>query len=532
MGSGGRGALPSAFAVLALVLALAPGAGAAPLTWSGLGGQWSEKANWAGGETPGEAGQPVDLDFPLSACAPDPLACPATTDDLAGLTVGTVTLESRDVAFTPKEPGETANLDPGPASYLVKGNDALTLMEGVVVHNTEEGAGQGLAGAGATTLELPLVLGAANSWSVGPAPGALDLWGTVTGAFPLDVSLGESDPLELAGDTDVGPITITGDSEVSFGGPEADGDLNGTDREPVDLKGSSLSGAGRVGPLTLEGAGVEPGFPGSGGKLEVNGDLSLDSASKLTIEDNPADKTREITATGHAQLGSAGLTVYEACVEPGSTLTLVRAEGGVSGQLTGPEGVAIENGQLLEDLTPEGCGPGGSEPAPALRIDYGPETVTATAVAGEEPQTFAPEGIPPGPVAEGGIAAYTSSSPALTLSGPVKVRSREVLVPLRCTSTEGPCSSVGLHLSVVEHLLDGHITGLTAARGSHRTTRTLVLAARRVTLAAGQSQTVAMSPGAGAVAHGRLDALLTVTFAGRTVKRERVEIPPIARRGR
>jgi hypothetical protein len=537
-------ALSSVLVALAVTLASAPGAAAAPvtLTWSGLGGQWSEKANWEGDEAPGEAAEPVDLAFPLSACQQAPFGCPATTDDLAGLTVGTVTLESRDVAFTPKEPpepGEPVHLDPGPASYFVKGDEPLTLMEGVVVHNTEEGTGQGLAGSGGTTLDLPLVLAAANSWSVGPAPGGLDLWGTVTGDYPLAVTLGKGDPLEFASDVDVGPITITGPPDVFFGGPEANRDLNGTDGEPVELKGGSLWGGGRVGPLTIEGGGVEPGFPGNGGKLEVNGALSLDSASNFTIEAGPQKTPEEVTATGSAQLGSARLAVFEGCVEPGSAFTLVRAQGGVSGEFTGPEGAPIENGQLLEGLSPSGCGPGGSEAAPPLRIEYGPETVTATAVAGEEPQGIAPEGAAPSMGASGGaqqgIAAYTSSSPALTVTGPVKVRSRKILVPLRCSSSEGACTSVGLRLSVVEHLLDGRVTGLSAVRRSHRSRRVVVLAREHVTLAAGQSRTVEVPLGSAtaSIAAGRtVHALLSVTYAGRTVRSETVAIPALARRGR
>ena len=173
------------------------------------------------------------------------------------------------------------------------------------------------------------------------------MWGPVTGDHPLAVTLADGDQLELAGKTFVGPITFTGDAQVIFGGPEGDGDLNGSDREPVDLEGVRCGG-GRVGPLTLEGAGVEPGFPGAGGTLEVNGNLSLDSASKFTIEENPAGRGSKVTVAGHAQLGSAKLAVREGCVEPGSTLALIRAQGGVSGRFTGPGGLPLENGQLLE----------------------------------------------------------------------------------------------------------------------------------------------------------------------------------------
>jgi hypothetical protein len=538
MGMGRRATGPSLIAVLAIMSGSAPGAAAAApvtLSWSGLGGQWSEKANWEGGEAPGEAAEPVDLDFPLSACQPDPFGCPNTTDDLAQLTVETVTLGSRVIAFSSKGPGEPPPIAPGPVSYLVRGVDPLTLMHGLEVNTTEEGSGQGLAGSG-TTIDLPLVLGAANAWSVGPAPGGLNVWGPVTGDHPLAVALGEGNPLEFAGDTDVGPITISGHSGVFFGGPDANGDLNGTDGEPVELKGGSLWGGGRVGALTIEGAGVEPGFPGSGGKLEVNGDLSLDSASRLTIEDGTPGRTpEEVTATGHAQLGSAGLNVFESCPEPGSTLTLIRARGGVSGQLSDLEGMPIENGQLLEGGSPDGCGAG--DPAPALRIEYGAETVTATA---EEPADLAlPETGPTGAgladAGQQGTAAYTSSSPTLTVTGPVKVRSRELLVPLRCSSGEEACASVGLRLSVVEHLRDGHVTALSAARGTHRARRTIVLASGRVTLAAGESRTVGLplDPAAASVAaHRTLHALFTVSYRGRSVRSEAIEIPPPARRRR
>ena len=385
MGRGTRAAWPAVLAALAAVLVNASVATAAPVTftWSGLSGSWSEGTGWKGAAAPSEADGPVDLDFPLSTCQPDPFGCPTTKDDVAGLTVETVTLESRVIAYTSKGPQEPPQLAPGPVSYLVSGTEPLTLLGGIDVHTTEEGAGQGLAGSGGTTFHLPLVLGAANSWSVGPAPGGLNVWNTVTGHYPLAVALAEGDPLELAGKIDVGPVTITGKSGVAFGGPEANGDLNGSDGEPVDLKGGSLSAGGRVGPLTLEGAGLEPGFPGSGGKLEVNGNLSLDSASTLVIEENPNGKPREVTVTGQAKLGSAELTLLEACVQPDTRFTLVRAQGGVSGLFSGLGGAPISNGQVLEPSALDGCGPG--KPAPPLRVEYGSEAVTATAL-----------GLPPG----------------------------------------------------------------------------------------------------------------------------------------
>ncbi len=542
MGMWGRVALASALATLASALVMAAGAAASPvtLTWSGLGGHWSERANWVGGEAPGEVAEPVDLDFPLGVCEPDPVGCPATTDDLAGLTVDTIELDSRAIAFTPEGPGEPPPIAPGPASYSVSGDEALTLMGGVDADTTEEGSGTGLSSS-FTTLDLPLVLGAPNSWSVGPAPGGLNVWGPVTGDHPLAVTLADGDQLELAGKTDVGPITITGETQVIFGGPEADGDLNGSDGEPVELNGVSLWGGGRIGPLTLEGAGLEPGFPGAGGKLEVNGNLSLDSASRFTIEENPAGKGSEVTVSGHAQLGSARLAVREGCVEPGSTLTLIRAQGGVSGRFTGPGGLPVESGQLLENLSPEACGAAMSDPAPTLRIEYGPDTVTATAVV-DQPQSSTP---PPtgssnagaslsgaSSSARGAISAYAASSPKLTVSGPVKVRPGELLVPLRCVSSEGACASVGLRLSVLERLLNGHVTAVSAARSRHRTTRTVVLASRRVTLAAGQSRTVELSLDSAAAriaVHGTVRALLGVSYEGRTIRSEAIEIPAAAR---
>jgi hypothetical protein len=62
-----------------------------------------------------------------------------------------------------------------------------------------------------------------------------------------------------------------------------------------------------------------------------------------------------------------------------------------------------------------------------------------------------------------------------------------------------------------------------------------VLASGRVTLAAGESRTVGLplDPAAASVAaHRTLHALFTVSYRGRSVRSEAIEIPPPARRRR
>lgn len=276
-----------------------------------------------------------------------------------------------------------------------------------------------------------------------------------------------------------------------------------------------------------------------GGKVEVNGSLSLDGASSFEFEDGLQAKPHELTVAGHADLGSAMLILLENCLAPGTKFTLIEAKGGVSGHFTGPGQMPIANGQVIEPAAPGGCNPG--EPTPQLRIEYGAQTVTATVLGAATPSPSPPGGggTPPGTGGtvkpHQGIAAYRASAPRIVLGGRVRVRPGTVLVPLRCVSTEKTCWPVVVRLTVLEHLLDGRVTGSSAARGGH-TTRTVVLGSTREGFRPGEKRIVSVSLDSAALAssagQGQVEARLGVVFRGRTVRSQAVRIPPAVGHGR
>ncbi len=309
----------------ALALAVAPNVYAdSTFTWTGAGASatWSIPGNW-GGIAPGE-GETVDLDFPATACTPE---CATTTDDLANLTVGTLSLANKIVREEPRELGSPPPFGPPqPSSYSIGGTAPLKLTEGIDVTAVATGSGAGVRSS-LTRIDSPIVLGGTNLWSLGSYV-SLASTGPVTGAYPLDITA-NGDYLQLEGHEEVGPLTVT-EGHITMGNQNADGNLNGIDEEPVLLHESSLFGHGSVGPLTLTNGYLYVGFPGFGGDLHVKGALTLTGSTSVEF-DLPGlqGPTPRIVTDGVANLGSATLRIGELCPTPGTVFTLVEAADGV-----------------------------------------------------------------------------------------------------------------------------------------------------------------------------------------------------------
>jgi hypothetical protein len=413
---------------VAVTLSLAASAAATPatFTWAGVDAHtlWSEGVAWEGAMAPTAADGPIDLDFPLSACGQDMRGCPTTTDDVNGLTLGTLTLASRVIGFTPKTPFEPPPAEPAPESYTIDASGPLTLVEGIDVVNTEAGSGIGIASTGGTIIKAPIVLGADNVWSIGPAPGGgLNVWGPVSGDHRLTISLAQAQ-LELAESTDVGPLVITGPGNVVFGGL-AGADLNGSDGEPVEVRDASLNGSGVLGELTLRDAFMRVGFAGGPGAVHVSGDAAFDHASSIYFENPSPPASRSILlVSGHLEIGSAQLVLYANCPSPGTTFTLVEAAGGVTGTFSDRAGEALANG---ETISPEEAGCPFTESAHPLRVEYQPDSVTVTALGKPEasPESLnsgesktpstgtAPSIITTTTGASSGVAAYIATARTL-----------------------------------------------------------------------------------------------------------------------
>jgi hypothetical protein len=406
----GLGVTPALAAPAAPGLGLAPASAvtATPLfVWQGAGPfNWSEAANWQGGRAPAPAGGPADLEFPLSACRPAPRTCDATTDDLPGLTLQTLTLAGVTVRY----PQGAPPAEPRPAAYSVAGTQPLKLAGGIDAQIGEEGTGAGVEGA-TVSVQAPLQLTAPNEWTVGPGDGGvLQLGGSLTGRHQLDVRLLGEDSLELPAEVETGPVVIAGTPGASARVSIAAGSqVNAGDGAPLNLEDVTLYGSGTLGPLTLESAALRLDEATPGGDLRVNGDLTFAGRSAIDVAVPVADgqPPERLVVHGNAELGDATLQLSEGCPAPGQTYTLLEAEAGISGHLSNPDGQTIEDGQTIGGES-DIC-PGGASAAP-LRLEYGAATVTLTALA----PAAGGAGAPAPPAAE--QPAYDAAARALLAS--------------------------------------------------------------------------------------------------------------------
>jgi hypothetical protein len=236
------------------------------------------------------------------------------------------------------------------------------------------------------TVDVPIVLGAANSWSLG-ASILLTLSKGITGDQALAIELlGPGTNLQVAAPIETGPVRITGSSTTGLTLADTDGaDLNGTNGQPVALSGLNLDAPANVGPLTFSGAYLTLRY----GALRVNGPVTLTKGSTVLFDlprprpdgqppSPPSGASPQITAAGAAILGSATLQIAEECAPTGTVLTLVQAQGGISGVFTDPSGGPVTNGQTIEPAT-NACSHASS--AAPLRIDYSTNAVTATVLS-------------------------------------------------------------------------------------------------------------------------------------------------------
>lgn len=125
-----------------------------------------------------------------------------------------------------------------------------------------------------------------------------------------------------------GISTYTGATTVNAGTLSVDGSIASSMMTTVNA-GGTLGGTGTVGNTTIAGGTLAPGNPI--GTLTVQGNLTLDAASRYMVDVSPASADR-IDVTGTARLGNA--TVH-ASFAPGSYVTkkytILNAAGGVVG---------------------------------------------------------------------------------------------------------------------------------------------------------------------------------------------------------
>ncbi len=372
VGCGGTGATSATVTYTANAVTLT-GTPPATATWTGSGpdDNWSTAANWTPG-APSAAGR-SDLLFPAGVCA---TRSPTTIDDIPGLAAGAVALANVVASTSGGQPGGGSQ----PKAYSVSGDSPLTLDGGLTVRDTYTGSGNTFFSA-PLQFGVPITLGAANNWSLDQWTD-LELPDTIAGAPSLHVAATDDDVIDLAGSVETGPLTVAGTGDI---GPAvlmdapAGGEINGSDGQPVSFQDATLLGAGTVGPLSLSASGLYVGSPDGGGRLQVNGSLTLDYYSGVEWDFPFGDGTApQLDVSGSADLGSAELILGEGCVPVGQTYTLLQATGAIDGTFTDANGDEIVDGEILPP-TPDGCSSTSS--GPPLQIAYLPHAVTVTAVA-------------------------------------------------------------------------------------------------------------------------------------------------------
>jgi Bacterial Ig-like domain (group 3) len=363
-------------ACVGALLVTAPGAMAncaTACTWTGesIGEpgsalKWSAPTDWAGGEVP-VGGPNGTISFPaLPSCGlGEP--CYRPENDLTGLSANGIVIDDR-------------------SPYQLIGN-AITLGSGGIT-TTAVGASTG-----SPFLGMPITLGTNQTWAIdggtGEFPGRLVLESPVTGeGSTLGIDLSHFTILNLAGDNEVGAVTITGDGtgdSIGFADP-ASSSLNATDANPI-----SVTDAGiytfyglSLGPLTFDEGTLQLGAETKTPKVSIAGPLDLGPTSASLImgigpatSPTPGADYSQLSATGDISLGNSSLLLSEGTslgvctpLPLGVVYTLVQSTGGtISGRFS--------NASEGSFLTP-GCNPGESS---AVRIDYHPASVTATVVS-------------------------------------------------------------------------------------------------------------------------------------------------------
>jgi hypothetical protein len=328
--------------------------------------------NWEAGFPPSAPG-PVALDFPRltnSACtlATSSFSCYKSENDVSGLAVESIRIDDGD-------------------EYEI-GGDAITLGDGGI----DAAPANGSSGPAGDIIGLPIHLSAPQTWSIsgrqggGVGENGVLVGGGVTGSGnALTVSLANQAVFYLEGDTEVGPVTITGGHTgvtLSLDGYFGlVGNLNTTDRSSLSLSHIGFAGRGATGPMTVSASQIVPE-----GHIEAES-VSLDAASEVVFGIVGSSVSAgvdypQLLSAGTVELGGASLKVVVArsptngsCppLSTGQTFTLVST----SGTLRGSFGNAPPLGEIPVEFA-EGCPPTSQH----MRIDYNEtgsvQTLTAT----------------------------------------------------------------------------------------------------------------------------------------------------------
>ena len=260
-------------------------------TWTGaIDANWntnnSGTTNWSG-SVPANGDSLV---FPAGA------AHLTNIDDIAGLTINSVTFSGAS------------------GGYNVGGSNSLTVSAGVTASNT----------AGTNTMNLPLVLGASQSFTIGSGV-QLIVGGVVSGSAGL-TKAGAGTLDLLASDT------YNGGTTVSTGTLLVDGSTG-----DITLTGGTLGGSGTVGAITATSGNLAPGGannPGilNAGAVTLNSTTTFDARLDGTTAGNGPGSYSQLKSTGAVNLGSATLNATLGFpLTTNASFTLIQSTGTISG---------------------------------------------------------------------------------------------------------------------------------------------------------------------------------------------------------
>jgi autotransporter-associated beta strand protein len=260
-------------------------------TWTGaIDGNWSTNqsgtTNWSG-SVPANGDT---LSFPAGA------AHLTNVDDIAGLTVNSV-------GFSGASGG-----------YNLGGTHPLTITSGVAGSNT----------AGTNTMDLPVVLGANQTFTVGSGA-QLSVGGVVSGSAAL-TKAGAGTLDLLATDTYNGGTTVDAGTLLVDG---STGDVN--------LTAGTLGGTGTVGAIMATGGTISPGGatnPGvlSAGAVTLNASTTFNALLDGTTAGNGPGNYSQLKTTGAVNLGGATLNATLGFpVTTNASFTLIQSTGAISG---------------------------------------------------------------------------------------------------------------------------------------------------------------------------------------------------------
>ena len=326
--------------------------GQTPTSGNGAALLWSTASNWSNGVTPTN-GSNGSLDFPsLGSSCPSGDACLTSNNDLT------------NVSVTGLQIGDNYNI----------GGNPITVGSG----------GLNLASTTSVSLQLPIVLGAAQTWTA--AGSSLNVSQPLTAASSgatdsLGIHLTGNGSVSLNGDNEVGPLTISGTGQITGGNHLYTGlnaNLNATNAQPVNVTSGAILTPGpgtTLGPLAVTGGGI--GINSGTQVLTVDGAASLDSSSGLYTALNNATAS-DLSATGSVSVGGNLTLTWAytggncAALTPDTVYTLVQGSSLTGSFANAPSGanIAISCADSASGYRAVNRG--------TVRIDYTSTSVTAT----------------------------------------------------------------------------------------------------------------------------------------------------------